>query len=59
MSDKEYDEINEKIIDGLALAERRMLEEKAKQNETIVISENGHIREVYASDVLKLYDLSL
>ena len=36
MSEKERKELSEKVHFGLALAERRMLEEKALRNECII-----------------------
>ena len=52
MSDKEYRELNDKIIFGLKVAEREMLETKARNNEDVIIEENGVIRSVPASHYL-------
>jgi hypothetical protein len=56
MSDKEIEEIAEKLQQGLHIAERRMLEEKALRNETIVVSNaEGKIEYLSAKDVLATY----
>ncbi len=44
------------IAKGIKLAYRRMLEEKSKNNEDLVICEKGKIIRIKAKDVLK--DLS-
>jgi len=41
------------IEKGVNLAYRRMLEEKAKNDEEIVVSENGKIIRIKARDVLE------
>jgi hypothetical protein len=43
----------ELIEKGVNLAYRRMLEEKAKNDEEIIISENGEIVRIKARDVLE------
>lgn len=52
MSDKEYKELNDKIYYGLREAEIEMLKDKAKNNENVIIEENGVIRSVPASHYL-------
>jgi len=41
MSDKEVKEFSEKLRNGLEIAERRMLEEKALRGEDIIVSSDG------------------
>ena len=41
MSNKEVREFSEKLKNGLQLAERRMLEEKALRGEEIIVSYDG------------------
>lgn len=41
MSNKEVKEFSEKLKNGLQLAERRMLEEKALRGEEIIVSSDG------------------
>ena len=41
MSNKELNEFSEKIRNGLKLAEKRMLEDKAIHNEDIIVSSDG------------------
>ena len=57
MSENERKELSEKLHFGLALAERRMLEEKALRNECIIQGlPNGEIKSVPARIMLrKLY----
>ena len=53
MSDKEYQELNEKLDEGLQLAHHRMLQEKALRGETVVVSTaDGKIEHVPAREVL-------
>ena len=49
-------ELYMKIQAGLKLAVRRLYEQKAANNESVVISVNGEIRHVPAKDLLKNYD---
>lgn len=49
-------ELYKKIQAGLKLAFRRLYEQKAANNESVVISVNGEIRHVPAKDLLKNYD---
>ncbi|MBR1711898.1 MAG: hypothetical protein IJ722_00630 [Alloprevotella sp.] len=54
MSDKEYKNLSLKIREGLALAERRMLEEKAARNERLVYGDGrGGYYYAQATDVLR------
>ena len=46
-------ELHKKIAAGLKLASRRLFEQKAANNETVVITVNGEIRHVPAKDLLK------
>lgn len=49
MSDKDIIEFGEKLQMGLALAERRMLEEKALRNQDIIVCDNdGTIQRIPA-----------
>jgi hypothetical protein len=45
-----------KIEAGLKLASRRLFEQKAANNETVVICINGQIKHVPAKDLLKNTD---
>lgn len=54
MSDEERDELSRKLHYGLALAERKMLEEKALRNENVIQgTPDGKIKVVSARKVLK------
>lgn len=54
MSDKEIQDFAEKLNYGLALAERRMLEEKALHGQDIVICDaDNNIHRIPASEALK------
>ena len=56
MTDKEIQDLTDKLEKGLRLAERRMLEEKALHNETVVVSNaEGKIEYIPAKDVLASY----
>ena len=56
MTDKEFQDLTDKLEKGLRLAERRMLEEKALHNETVVVSNaEGKIEYIPAKDVLASY----
>ena len=56
MTDQEIQDLNNKLDIGLRLAERRMLEEKALHNETVVVSNaEGKIEYIPAKDVLASY----
>lgn len=54
MSNEERQALSRKLHDGLVLAERRMLEEKALRNEDVIQgSPDGKIRRVSARKLLK------
>lgn len=54
MSNKEREELSQKLHYGLALAERRMLEEKALRNEDVIQgTPDGKIKAVPARRVLR------
>lgn len=54
MSDKEREELSRKLHYGLALAERKMLEEKALRNENVIQgTPDGKITVIPARKVLK------
>ena len=56
MSNKEIKDLTSKLEAGLQIAEKRMLEEKALRNETIVVSNaEGKIEYLSAKDVLATY----
>ena len=53
MSNKEIREFTAKLDKGLQIAEKRMLEEKALHNETVVVSNaEGEIEYIPAKDIL-------
>lgn len=53
MSNKEVEEYIKRLDEGLALAEKEMLQDKASRNESIVYSDNhGHIKRALATDVI-------
>ena len=53
MSNKEIKSFTQKLETGLRLAEKRMLEEKALHNETIVVSSaEGEFQYIPAKEVL-------
>ena len=56
MSNKEVREFSEKLKSGLEIAEKRMLEEKALRDETIVVSSaEGSIQYLSAREVLATF----
>ena len=56
MSDKEIKDFTAKLEKGLQIAEKRMLEEKALHNETVVVSNaEGKIEYIPAKEVLASY----
>ena len=56
MSDKEYRDLDQKLEKGLKLAHKRMLEEKALHNETVVVSNaDGKIEYIPAKEILASY----
>ena len=53
MSNKEVQELAEKLRDGLAVAEQRMLEDKAIRGEDIIVSSDGKtIQRIPAKELL-------
>ena len=53
MTEKEHNEMIDKIVYGLKIAEREMLEEKAKNNEDLIVcGSDGVIRRVPAKNYL-------
>lgn len=53
MTEKEHNEMIDKIVYGLKVAEREMLEEKARNNEDLIVCGNdGIIRRVPAKNYL-------
>ena len=53
MSDKEAKIFSEKLKQGLELAEKRMLEEKARRGEDIIVSSDGMtIKRIPAQQVI-------
>ncbi len=58
MSDKEIQEFTEKVTRGLALAEKRMLKEKALRGQTVVISRDGRtIEHIPAQQIINEYKI--
>ncbi len=56
MSDKEYQDLNRKLDEGLQLAHQRMLEEKALRGESVVVANSeGKIEYISAREVLATY----
>lgn len=51
--DNEYSEIKKKIIEGLNLAYKKLVEKTAKEDGELSFSENGKIKIVKARDLLK------
>ncbi|MBQ9652384.1 MAG: hypothetical protein IJV13_09295 [Prevotella sp.] len=53
MSEKDYLEFNKLLDEGLQLAEKRMLQEKALRGEDVVVSEDGvNIQRIPAKQVI-------
>ena len=53
MSDKEYKELSKKIDNGLLLAEKRMLQEKALRGESVVVCDrDNNIHRIPAQQVI-------
>lgn len=53
MSEKDFKRLDEQIDYGLKIAEREMLEEKARRGENVIISDShGQIHSVPASNYL-------
>lgn len=55
MSENDFKALDEKIVYGLQVAEREMLEEKARRGENVIVcDDSGIIRSVPASQYLWL-----
>jgi hypothetical protein len=53
MSNKEVQELAEKLRDGLAVAEQRMLEEKALRNQDVIVcDDNDNIQRIPAKELI-------
>jgi hypothetical protein len=52
MGEKEIVELREKILSGIALAFQRLVEQKSRDNEELVFSQNGKIVKVKARDLV-------
>lgn len=53
MSDKEYKDLSRKIDEGLELAEKRMLHEKALRGESVVVCDkDNNIQRIPAQQVI-------
>ena len=53
MSNKEVQELAERLRDGLAIAEQRMLEEKALRNQDVIVcDENDNIQRIPAKELI-------
>jgi hypothetical protein len=53
MSNQEHREMVDRIVYGLQVAEREMLEEKARRGENVIVcDDSGTIRSVPAADYL-------
>jgi hypothetical protein len=50
MEEKEITEIRTKILEGISLAFRRLVEEKKKNDEDLVFSQNGKIIKIKARE---------
>jgi hypothetical protein len=48
----EFDELSDKILQGMAEASRKLVEESALAGRSLVISENGEVKKVPAKDLL-------
>lgn len=60
MSEKEIFELQDKIDEGLQLAEKRMLQEKALYDECVIVqSSDGVIRHIPAKQVIAEQTVSL
>ncbi len=54
MSDKEYISFSKKLDEGLLLAEKRMLQEKALRNENVVVCDSeNNIKRIPAKQVIE------
>ena len=53
MSNKEVQELAERLRDGLAVAEQRMLEEKALRNQDVIVcDDNDNIQRIPAKELI-------
>lgn len=53
MSNKEIQDFNKKLLRGLEIAEKRMLQEKALKGQNVVICDaNNNIRKIPAKQVI-------
>ena len=53
MSNKEVQDLAERLRDGLAIAEQRMLEEKALRNQDVIVcDENDNIQRIPAKELI-------
>ena len=53
MSDKDYIEFSKKLDEGLLLAEKRMLQEKALHDESVVVCDNDNkIKRIPAKQII-------
>ena len=53
MSDKEYRELSKKLDEGLLLAEKRMLQEKALRGESVVVCDSdNNIKHIPAQQII-------
>ena len=60
MTEKEIFELQDKIDEGLQLAEKRMLEEKALRNENVIVqTDDGTIQHIPAKQVIAEMAMSL
>ena len=60
MSEKEIFELQDKIDEGLRLAEKRMLQEKALRDECVIVqNSDGEIQHIPAKQVLAEQAMSL
>lgn len=48
----EFDDLSEKILQGMAEASRKLVEESAAAGRSLVISENGEVKKVPAKELL-------
>lgn len=56
MSDKEVNEFTEKLRNGLLLAEKRLLQERAARGETVILSDDhGNPIAVPARDIIAVH----
>jgi hypothetical protein len=53
MSDKEINELKEKILKGIGLAAEKLIQSKAKTNGELVFSIDGKIVFIKAKDLIK------